>query len=194
MLGERIAVGHASDEIGDAPRPRGVVEAREPLLPLLRQVGGMRAVTREQVAHHAGRLVHHAHDARMAIHMRLEEGFDSAIRLPHVRREAGNGRGGITYVIRRARAEPGKPPAGLGDDVIDEETDELPDQLMDKPMFVKARIGRTDAADDPAGQRHGGDIVDMKQRGAQAVVEVMGVVGDIVGEGGDLCLDAGEAP
>ena len=30
MLGKRVAVGHAGDEIGDAARPRGVVEAGEP--------------------------------------------------------------------------------------------------------------------------------------------------------------------
>ena len=43
-------------------------------------------------------------------------------------------------------------------------------------------------------QRNGGDVVEREQSGAQPVVDVVGVVGDVVGEGGDLRLDAGEAP
>ena len=38
------------------------------------------------------------------------------------------------------------------------------------------------------GQRDGGDVVEAEQLGAQPVVDVVGVVGDVVGEGGDLRL------
>ena len=48
--------------------------------------------------------------------------------------------------------------------------------------------------DDPARQRDGGELVEAEQVGAQAVVDIVGVVGDIVGESGDLRLGAGEAP
>ena len=37
-----------------------------------------------------------------------------------------------------------------------------------------------------------GDVVELEQFGAQPVVDVVGVVGDVVGEGGDLRLHAGE--
>ena len=51
---------------------------------------------------------------------------------------------------------------------------------------LEARIARLDLAHDIADQRHAGDIVEREQIGAQAVVDVMGVVGDVVGERGAL--------
>ena len=44
------------------------------------------------------------------------------------------------------------------------------------------------------GQRHHLEVVDGEQAGAQAVVDVVGVIGDIVGEGRGLRLQRGEAP
>ncbi len=38
------------------------------------------------------------------------------------------------------------------------------------------------------------EIVEREQLGAQAVVDVVGVIGDVVGDRGDLRLGAGEAP
>ena len=43
-------------------------------------------------------------------------------------------------------------------------------------------------------QRDAGKIVEREQLGAQAVVDVMGVIGDVVGDRGDLRLRAGKAP
>ena len=39
-----------------------------------------------------------------------------------------------------------------------------------------------------------GEIVEREQAGPQAVVDVVGVVGDVVGDGGDLRFGAGKAP
>ena len=39
-----------------------------------------------------------------------------------------------------------------------------------------------------------GEIVEREQLGAQAVVDVVGVIGDVVGDGRDLRLGAGVAP
>ena len=39
-----------------------------------------------------------------------------------------------------------------------------------------------------------GEVIDLEQFRAQAVVDVMGVVGDVVGNGGGLRLRAGVAP
>ena len=51
-----------------------------------------------------------------------------------------------------------------------------------------------DIAQDLAHQRHLGEVVEREQLGAQSVVDVMGVIGDVVGDRGDLRLGAGEAP
>ena len=45
-----------------------------------------------------------------------------------------------------------------------------------------------------ADQRHHLEVVDLKQAGAQPVVDIVGVIGDVVGEGRDLRLQRGEAP
>ena len=41
-----------------------------------------------------------------------------------------------------------------------------------------------------AGKRQIGEVDDLEQPGAQAIVDVVGVVGDVVGDGGDLGLGA----
>ena len=51
-----------------------------------------------------------------------------------------------------------------------------------------------DLVDDRFGERHHLEIIDAEQAGAQAVVDVVGVIGDIVGEGGGLRLQRGVAP
>ena len=51
-----------------------------------------------------------------------------------------------------------------------------------------------DLVQDFAHQRDLGEIVEREQFGAQAVVDVVGVIGNVVGDGRDLRLGAGVAP
>ena len=51
-----------------------------------------------------------------------------------------------------------------------------------------------DLLDDRLGERHHLEIVDAKQAGAQAVVDIVGVIGDVVGKGCDLRFQRGVAP
>ena len=51
-----------------------------------------------------------------------------------------------------------------------------------------------DLAQDVADQRQRREIVDREHLGAQPVVDVVGVVGDVVGDGADLRLGARMAP
>ena len=53
---------------------------------------------------------------------------------------------------------------------------------------------RADISQNVADQRHLGEVVEGEKLGAQAVVDVVGVIGDVVGDGGDLGLGAGKAP
>ena len=43
-------------------------------------------------------------------------------------------------------------------------------------------------------ERHDLEIVDPEQAGPQTIVDIMGVIGDVVGDRGDLGLQRGEAP
>ena len=62
------------------------------------------------------------------------------------RRETGDRRRREPHVIGRLRIERGKPPAGLGDDVVDQEADELAHQFVHQVVVVEPRIGGADRA------------------------------------------------
>ena len=51
-----------------------------------------------------------------------------------------------------------------------------------------------DIGDHVGCERHDLEIVDPEQAGAQTIVDVVGVIGDVVGDRGDLGLQRGEAP
>ena len=130
----------------------------------------------------------------MAIHVGFEEGFDGVVACPHSGGKAHDRHLRPAHRVGGLRLDPGDPAFGLGDDVVDEKSDQAPDELMNQPMAVEVRIGRPYLADDLARQRRRGNVVDVEKLGAQAVVDIVGVVSDIVGNGGDLRFGAGEAP
>ena len=51
-----------------------------------------------------------------------------------------------------------------------------------------------DVCEDAGDQRDVGEFIEGKKPGAQPVIDIMGVIGDVVGDGGDLSFGAGEAP
>ena len=65
---------------------------------------------------------------------------------------------------------------------------------MHQPRRIERRMLLADLAQNVADERNFGEILEREQAGAQPVVDVVGVVGDIVGDGGDLGLGAGKAP
>ena len=52
------------------------------------------------------------------------------------------------------------------------------------------RMLRGDLAQDFADQRHAGQLLEREHLGAQPVVDVVGVVGDVVGDGAATCASA----
>src|SRR5262249_21899953 len=87
VLDERVAIGHAGDEIGDVARARGRIAAVDDLRPFRRHVVGLIPVVREQRANEALRVAHDAHDAIVAIHPRVKKALDGAVGLGHGGRE-----------------------------------------------------------------------------------------------------------
>src|SRR5262245_11234769 len=67
VLAERIAVGHAGDEIADPAQIARIVAGFSAVRPFRRQVAGMLGIAPEQVGQHRLRLAHDAHDAMVAI-------------------------------------------------------------------------------------------------------------------------------
>src|SRR6516225_9865595 len=62
VLHQRVAVGHAGDEIGDVARARGRIAAVDDLRPFRRHVVGLFQVAGEQLAKEALGVAHDAHD------------------------------------------------------------------------------------------------------------------------------------
>src|SRR5262245_43430531 len=65
---------------------------------------------------------------------------------------------------------------------------------MDKPVVAKVGMSFTNFGNDPGRERHGGDLFELKQLRAQSVIDIVGVISDVVGHRGDLCLSASETP
>ena len=82
----------------------------------------------------------------------------------------------------------------LRDDVLDHPGDQAADQLVGVAAGLEARMLRRDLAQDVVEQRQARELLDPEHLGAQAIVDVVGVVGDVVGDGAALRLGARIAP
>ena len=103
-------------------------------------------------------------------------------------------RSSAAHILRRARLRRVQARARLAHDRADQIGDQLAHQFGAAPDVVERRIVPADLGDDVRRQRHHLEIIDGEQSGAQAVVDVMGVIGDVVGDGRDLRLERGKAP
>ena len=89
----------------------------------------------------------------------------------------------------------GDPPAAFSDRILDEPRDDAPGELVNDARLFERRIEIVDLAEQSGDEWNGcAELGDRKQAGAQAVVNVVGVVGDVVGDCGGLRLEAGMAP
>ena len=85
----------------------------------------------------------------------------------------------------------GDPPAALADRVLDEPGDDAAGQLVDGARLLEAGMEAVDLPHEIADKRNGGaDLGEREQAGAQAVVDVVRVIGDIVSDRRGLRLEA----
>ena len=82
-----------------------------------------------------------------------------------------------------------QPPPRFGCRVIDQRGDQAPRGLVERPRAVEAGIGRLHLGERPARKRHLGKLGEGEHAGAVAVIDVMIVVGDVVGERRKLRFD-----
>ena len=122
MLGERIAVGHAGDEIGDAARAAGLIGIGEALAPFRRQrAGDVGCSARKSARTTSAASSMTPHDARMAIHVRLQKALDGAApprQRPARSPTSADGAARTSSAERGASAA--SAPSGLGDDILDQ--------------------------------------------------------------------------
>ena len=192
MLAQRKAVGHSGDEIRDparACRPHRPRRARR-----AHSSGMSFGCTKKRAnkrAHHLLGVGHHGDHARMAVHVGPEERLDGAIGRGHHGREADHRRAGRAHLVGRGRRRGAEPPHALGHHVLDQSADQAAHQLVRRaaPDRCPGYWSR-DLAQQAADHRHLREVGEREQIGAQAVVEVVRIVGDVVGDRRDLRLRA----
>ena len=83
------------------------------------------------------------------------------------------------------------PPPALADRVLDEAGDDAPGQFVNDARLLESRMEVVDLAEQRFGERNGrADVPQREEAGAQAVVDVVRVIGDVVGDRGRLRLEA----
>ena len=194
MFGDREAVGHPGDEIADPPRTfgLGVLAIRGP--PFGGQNGRHLLIAREQVGQDLLGIVHDSHHPWMPIHPLRQEGFDPGLCLRHLGRERDEDPAMAADILDRFRLSGLQTLARLGDHCPDQIRDQFAHQFGAAPVFIEIGIMLSDPGDHLRGARHHLEIVNRKQAGPQAIVDVVGVIGDVVGDRRDLRLQRGKAP
>src|SRR4051794_9481095 len=130
----------------------------------------------------------------MSVHVLPQELLDAAFGLCDIGGKGDHGAVEPANVLHRARLRRIQARARLTHDGADQVGDQLAYELSATPDVVEIRVMPADLGDDVRRERHHLEIVDGKQSGAQAVIDVVGIVGDVVGDGRDLCLDRGKTP
>ena len=93
--------------------------------------------------------------------------------------------------LRTVRLRLGDPPAALADRVLDEAGDDAAGQLVDDARLFEAGMAVVDLAQELGDEGRGGaDVGEREEAGAQAVVDVVRVIGDVVGDRRRLRLEA----
>jgi hypothetical protein len=84
------------------------------------------------------------------------------------------------------------PPPAFGDRIFDKKRDQPAHELMDGTYRFEARVKRGDLAARAAQKIDLSDLRKIDDAGAEAIVDVMRIIGDAVGKCRGLCLGAGE--
>lgn len=192
MLIDGVTVGHARDIVGHRLGAGVQVPAR-PLgetPPLAGKKGRGFEKRGKQLLDQARRLPRHAVDAEVAVHPLAQKAAHRLVGGGE-RGAEGDHRPALGLHRRRAR-ERGETGGRGGGDVADEAVDDAADHFVAEPSRLpcsrRLRLG-----EGLADHRQGGEVLEREEPGAQPVIEVMGVIGDIVGQRRHLRLGRGLA-
>ena len=92
------------------------------------------------------------------------------------------------HLVRRSHSRLGRTPAGLGQHIADHFPDHPPHRLQAGEPGVEAGKVLGDAAQDRTNQRYFHELFEIEESCFDAVVDIVVVIGDVVGESGDLRL------
>ena len=195
MFGDRIAIGHAGDIIADEPRAAHLIGAD--LGRCLRPFGRHQIRGHEKpgkkIADDQARLVTDADQPLMPVHVRKQKLSKSTCRCSLMPAEKPiSGRALRPHVVHACDPRRGDPPAALRDGILDKIGDEPAHKLMNGTNGLEARIKRRDLAANATQKIDLANLRKIDEPGAQAIVDIMRIIGDVVGERRRLCLGAGK--
>ena len=125
--------------------------------------------------------------------MLLQERLDPGLLLRDLRRKRDQRLMVVADVVGRLRLRGRKAPGRLRHDGPDHVRNQFAHQFRTAPGIIERGVLPVDLLDDRPGERHRLEIVDAKQAGTQPVVDIVGVIGDVVGKGCDLRFQRGVA-
>ena len=187
MLFQREPVGHSGDVVGH--RANGV----GPLRKGGRHLARLGAVGIEELGDHLLRAQGRRFDLRVAIEVVEQKLLQLAACFLHADAEAHHGRCG-THILDAGRPGVFDRRIGRGHDVVHLLGQHAPDRL--EQHAPSHQVGELPAhrLDVSAEQRNLFELLDVDQARAHAIVHVVRVVGDLVGEVAELRLQAGLRP
>ena len=163
--------------------------------PFGRQILRRPLIAREQVEHDLFGIAHDPHHPRMAVHSLLQEGLDLGFLPRRLRRKSNQRLVVLAHVIGRLRLRRSQPPAGLRRSRPRSDMRSVRAQIRrracchrepDSAAAISAMISAASGITWRSSTR--------KQAGAQAIIDVVGVIGDVVGDRRDLGFQRGKAP
>ena len=128
----------------------------------------------------------------MPVHAGEEEGAQAIEIAAHLFGEGDDGARRMTHIGGAPGLKRRKPPLALGDGVFDHRADQAANGLIEEPCAVDTGIGLPHLGERARRDRHFGKLGEGEEAGAIAVIDVVIVIGDVVGESGGLGLDRGE--
>ncbi len=134
----------------------------------------------------------HRHDGRIAVHVGEEKLFDAALGCGHGGREGHHGARLRTYQSDAVDVMFAQPRGAGHQHILDEPGYDAAAQFMDAARRGKAGMKPRDLCQKLGQKWHNGKIIEGEQPGTQAIIKVMGIVGNIVGQSRRLRLGAGK--
>ena len=159
--------------------------------PIGRHRSGLGGIGGEEPPHHGVGPLAHLRHLRMTIHVGEQKRLDFAVRGGDRRRKADQRSAGLLHVFEACRAGGGDARAAFGDDVLDEAGNDPARQLVDGARPFQTGMQALDLVEQLGDERYGADGGEIEQAGAQAVVDVVRVIGDVVGDRRRLRLQTG---
>src|SRR6266404_1762741 len=190
MLEDRVAIGHPGDVISDCASSAGGsvrgFRLQRRVAVLRRHETHVLEKCLEKLLHHPPRLRGHAQHLVVAVDVLAQERLELQVLLAagvaqHRQRQRLR-----AHFIDRARLRPRELGLRGADEVDHDVVDHAPDGLVHQAALAKIRIERHDGVVLPPEHAHLAQRGQVQQLRADAIIHVVIVVGDFVGEIGDL--------